>query len=248
MEKKDFVVSASITAEGIKKYKYHSHDFPELMYYFKGEGVLKTERGNVPFSPGVAILVPAKMMHGSVSENGWKNISIGFGAKLSIGDDLIVKVDNEYSDIHHLCDMIYRLSLQSLPKDYKTTVSLITALTSILTKMDNFDDFVEKLMNIIANEFCNCSFNLTKEIEELGYTHDYVRLLFKKRTGVTPLRYLTELRLNYADNLLKISNMLISDVATTSGFSDPLYFSKLYKAKYGVSPKIRQKEYLYEKV
>lgn len=247
MENNDFIISASITADGIKKYKYHCHDFPELMYYFKGEGVLRTEQGNVPFSPGVAILVPAKVMHGSVSNDGFKNISIGFGKKLSVGNELIVKNDNEFSDLYHLCDMIYRLFLQS-SAEYTTVSSVLTAIASILTKKNDDCDFIERLTSTIINKFCDVNFNLTKEMCDTGYATDYVRTLFKKKLGVTPLKYLTELRLKYADNLLKISNMSVTDVATASGFSDPLYFSKLYKNKYGVSPKIRQKEQRYEKI
>jgi AraC-like DNA-binding protein len=143
--------------------------------------------------------------------------------------------------------MIYRLSLQS-PTEYATISSISTAIVSILNKKEDDCDFIERLISTIINRFCDVDFNLIKEMSDTGYATDYVRTLFKKKTGITPLKYLTELRLKCADNLLKISNMSVSDVATSSGFSDPLYFSKLYKNKYGVSPKIRQKEQRYEKI
>ena len=134
-----------------------------------------------------------------------KNISIGFGAKLSVCNKLIVKNDNEFSDLNHLCDMIYRLSLQS-PTEYATISSISTAIVSILNKKEDDCDFIERLISTIINRFCDVDFNLIKEMSDTGYATDYVRTLFKKKFGVTPLKYLTELRLKYTDNLLKISN------------------------------------------
>ena len=63
--------------------------------------------------------------------------------------------------------------------------------------------------------------------------------MFKKETGLTPLQYLTDKRLENAASNLAMSGGRgnISEIAYQCGFSEPLYFSRLFKRKYGVSPR-----------
>lgn len=60
---------------------------------------------------------------------------------------------------------------------------------------------------------------------------------FKSKTGVTIFEYILDLRLNYARNLLLYNpEMMIKNVAISSGFNDISYFCRLYKEKFGKSP------------
>ena len=59
---------------------------------------------------------------------------------------------------------------------------------------------------------------------------------FKRRTGMPPMRYILLLRLNNAQALLTETNYPVSEIATIVGFSDPLYFSRLFKRHFGISP------------
>lgn len=65
-----------------------------------------------------------------------------------------------------------------------------------------------------------------------GFSH-----LFKRLTGEGFRQYQIRLRLNEADRLLRaFPRMPIKEVAVRSGFSDPLYFSRLYRKRRGYSP------------
>ena len=48
--------------------------------------------------------------------------------------------------------------------------------------------------------------------------------------------YLRDMRLNYACKLLVSSHLSVARIAALSGFSDPLHFTKMFKAQYGVTP------------
>ena len=66
-----------------------------------------------------------------------------------------------------------------------------------------------------------------------------MRRLFQRSCGVTPLGYLTELRLNRAAQLLGCSDrsgLSVIDIARACGYRDALYFSRMFKRKFGVSP------------
>ena len=64
------------TQKGILRYPMHAHKNYEIMLYLEGEGYMSTDSGEFPFRPGTIIFVPPNVRHGSVSENGFKNISI----------------------------------------------------------------------------------------------------------------------------------------------------------------------------
>ena len=62
------------------------------------------------------------------------------------------------------------------------------------------------------------------------------RRLFHQRTGFSPLEYLTRLRLNHASQLMAETALSIAEIARAVGYEDPLYFSRLFRRKMGVSP------------
>ena len=72
--------------------------------------------------------------------------------------------------------------------------------------------------------------------------YDYVRKLFKKETGVTPHEYLVNSRMDLAKNIIlsgisnQYSNYTVSQIAEMCGFAEPLYFSRVFKKRFGVSP------------
>lgn len=59
---------------------------------------------------------------------------------------------------------------------------------------------------------------------------------FKRATGLTPLRYLSRLRLNRAQALLKNGRMTIAGVAREVGIRDRCYFARWFSKEAGISP------------
>ena len=60
--------------------------------------------------------------------------------------------------------------------------------------------------------------------------------LFKRETGVSPIRYAMERRLEKALMLLADRHVSIADIAGETGFSDRYHFSKAFKTRYGKTP------------
>ncbi len=59
---------------------------------------------------------------------------------------------------------------------------------------------------------------------------------FKKATGHTPMDYLKQLRIENAKDLLRNSNLSVSEIASRVGYTDAGHFSSLFKAWVGISP------------
>jgi len=70
----------------------------------------------------------------------------------------------------------------------------------------------------------------------VGYSTEHFSRLFKKLTGISPLAYLTNMRIAVAAEKLLDERLSISDVAEMTGFEDVNYFSRIFKKETGKTP------------
>ena len=70
-----------------------------------------------------------------------------------------------------------------------------------------------------------------------GISDTYFQQIFKANYGTTPQKYILSKRLSYAKIIIDNGDFdTISQVSALVGYNDPLYFSRAFKKKYGVSP------------
>ncbi len=74
--------------------------------------------------------------------------------------------------------------------------------------------------------------------EKYNFTRSYLYSFFKKEYGVSPKEYLLNYRIDKAKQLLADTavSLTVKEVAFAVGFEDPLYFSRVFHKKNGVSP------------
>lgn len=73
--------------------------------------------------------------------------------------------------------------------------------------------------------------------EAMGYRRTVFYKKIKALTGMTPADYIKTQRLNLAAELLKDATLTVAEVCYKVGISDPHYFTKLFKQRFGISPK-----------
>lgn len=77
-----------------------------------------------------------------------------------------------------------------------------------------------------------------KDVADLcHYTPNYFSTCFKKKMGITFQKYLHDLRLEFAYNILNYGSKSCSEACFESGFNSLEYFSTAFKKKFGNSPK-----------
>ena len=60
--------------------------------------------------------------------------------------------------------------------------------------------------------------------------------LFKKRFGITPVKYIISKKLQYACELINTRHYNINEISEIAGFSNVYYFSRVFKNNIGCSP------------
>jgi AraC-like DNA-binding protein len=61
--------------------------------------------------------------------------------------------------------------------------------------------------------------------------------LFKEAVGISLHKYITNLKISNSKELLQNTDMSIFEISAMVGYDDPLYFSRLFKAACGISPR-----------
>ena len=82
----------------------------------------------------------------------------------------------------------------------------------------------------------NFTVGISRMTELSGCSKEHLSRSMKKYYGVTVTEFINDLRLNYAANMLKNSNMSILDICYDCGFDNTSYFHRKFKEKYDVTP------------
>lgn len=116
---------------------------------------------------------------------------------------------------------------------------LLTFLNTLGRTVNNMDSTNHKIEEAIS--FITTHYHMDISIRELA---DSCRLsqsrflyLFKQKTGQSPHAYQQMLRMNNSITLLTSTQLSITDICMLSGYTDPLYFSRIFKKNTGMSPR-----------
>lgn len=232
-------INVGITDDGVITYPPHKHDTLEIMTYLTGTGYLYTPEMNYPFEPGTVILVPPGIMHGSVSERGFKNISIGGNFdELLVSENPISVQDSKDFTATALAKMIYGNCYAS--EDFLS--ELCHAFLYFLLQRMNFGNnaytAISKIIKDIKRDAFDNNISLNNILNQSSYSEDYIRAQFRRFTGKTPTAFLTEIRINRARFLIDVygESLSLQEVALKCGFCDYVYFSKQFKRICSLSP------------
>ena len=102
-------------------------------------------------------------------------------------------------------------------------------------KKNNEEIYIEAAQKYIETNL-SLPFSVNELTSFLGISQPYLFKIFKKRFNLSPKEYIIKKKIMYASELLESTELKISDVALSVGYSDALEFSKIFKKKVGVSP------------
>lgn len=94
---------------------------------------------------------------------------------------------------------------------------------------------VSQIKTIIESEY-NKDISLEYISHLCQRSPSYLSNLFSSETGQTVVSYLKEFRMAKAADLLKNTNLKITDVAATVGYPNPNYFNRVFQSVYHMSP------------
>ncbi len=98
------------------------------------------------------------------------------------------------------------------------------------------NDYVDIALNYIEENYANPNFSVKNVAEYVKIDRTYLYRLFKDETGLSVIDYINRHRISQAESMLSDQSLAIKDVAYSVGFSDQMYFSKVFKKHTGKTP------------
>lgn len=123
--------------------------------------------------------------------------------------------------------------------------NMIRHLLKIATEKDSYRNHaIYPVIEFIKTNYTkNIGVQEMADVVKMSESNLYA--VFKKATGSSPIKYLNQYRLSIACELLQKTDQSIKEIAEKVGIPDQFYFSKLFKAKYSISPQQYRKINLY---
>lgn len=156
-------------------------------------------------------------------------ILIGYINQFQLQEKMALKI-NLYSLYY-----ISNFSSWSESANYLNSISniLFSEISSLET--DRRFELVNRLKKFISKHLSD-ELSLNLLAEHFNYNSSYISHLFKQTAGIGISEYITDLRLEKANELLCHTNESISAIAEMTGFDTAQYFSYVYKKRNGITP------------
>ena len=238
----------------------HFHFNPELFFQIHGETRFNLPREEVCVQPDDCCIIPAGLPHReSVTPDhyGFRNLVGGFYSN-SISLHFAFEAAPGRPDIQHIlffdaphlvqilanCNQLTQAFHMNAPaKQYVIKGLMITLLGSLLNTVETAGEAVNRDIGkvfqvkwLVREQISNPQLNVKSIAERMQCSADYLSHLFHTETGEKLIHYIQRIRIQGAIYALETTSLYVSEIAWSSGFSDPAYFARVFKKFTGETP------------
>ncbi|MFK7803634.1 MAG: helix-turn-helix domain-containing protein [Anaerolineae bacterium] len=231
-------------------------DVDQFYYHLEGEAKFKFEGGEYALQVGDLLLIPKGEAYLYETTEGvrlhWFCLSGRFSyleqdkqvSRLSLGPNQLIEstfvlmrevlILNRPGSAMRAVSLVYEL------------LSLIEAIQAPLDKKAIYPDAVRVAISYMREHYQE-TFVADQVAQACGVTAPHLRTLFQKWVGESPHQSHTRYRIERAEQLLLEQDLTVAEVGYQVGYSDPYYFSRVFKKLTGYRPS-RYKTVLVSKV
>ncbi len=232
----------------------HDHNHWEVVYCTSGSGRFAFQDGPaVSYGKNEVVAIPPHTLHANLSDTGFTSFHLTFDASAFPFKAPIKAFDNENQHLLAALNQAFFFFTSDIENKDGVMTSLGDLIANYLISFasrERFSPGVEKLRAAIIVNFADPRFSIDRFMQNEPHNPDYLRKVFKKETGLSPLGFLTTTKMTFAKKLLAnqtINHLNINEIASMCGYDDALYFSRVFKKQTGVSPKAYMEESQKEK-
>lgn len=109
-------------------------------------------------------------------------------------------------------------------------------LEVIQEESEDDSGIIQKIKNLVEKEYMH-DVSLNYVAEKVNLAPAYVSYVFKKETGQTLIKYITEIKMEKARLLLEEGILKMGQIAKACGYENQSYFNRAFKNYYGLTPK-----------
>ncbi|MEA5012263.1 MAG: AraC family transcriptional regulator [Angelakisella sp.] len=241
----------------------HQHTFCELLYVARGKGHAIIGDSGFELKVGDLIIINPSIMHQerSCPESPLSLVFLGIDNFQFNGLPANYLINPLLSPVIPLTrfrkkvescfsDLIYETS-SGIPFYKEMSQNLVSSLvifiSRILSSLGEWDEVTLTKECQQIKDFIDRNYTQPLSLDTLSetayFSKHHLAHLFKNQTGISPIKYIIEKRIESACQLLITTRVSIADISFQVGYQDPIYFSQLFKKSKGMSPSAYRKCY-----
>ncbi len=102
------------------------------------------------------------------------------------------------------------------------------------------DPALAMIDSLVVRKYKFKNFSIPDLAADMGMSYAKLETIVKEKAGLTPVKYINEIKLVKANELLQNQDTPIKEIAFYLGFKSLSYFGKCYKHKYGSTPSLKK--------
>lgn len=235
---KEFTLRPRITIRSYQPVsKGHEHNHHQVLIPLQGEIALTVAKRYFVAKYGDCVLIPAGCHHQFQARQDFRFLVIDspeLPRPLLDHIDAAIKLDAPA--LHYIAYIETQLGTQIAPTVEQNIVSLLFALLENQKPSNKLDNRIAKVLSALEQEI-----DQAHSIEHLAriacLSSTQFKWLFKQQLAMTPMQYLTKIRMQQAKVLLTNTDLPITLVAERVGYASSSAFTRRFLTYYGQAPK-----------
>lgn len=224
-------------------------NFIDITYIYSGEAYYTIDGKDYYVSKGDLLCIP-EGSHRSATTNPNSPMMcypINFQLHDFNGQDVVLPFPliSNIGIIDSLLHLYKDLNIAWIEKKAGYHLQVQSIFTSILYKLFSLlyyrndqtfiDSRIQKTLTYISEHYTQ-KLTVDDLAKRISLNPVYFGILFKENMGCSVKKYINQLKINHAENLLLSGEFTITETAFECGFEDIYYFSKLFKSIKGYPP------------
>lgn len=224
-----------------------THSCYELVYYRKGHGRTTVNNEIYDYNDNDIVLIAPNDVHDEKSEVDTEVYCCLFNLEGIELSSQLIKYKGELTDLifekmklisqsYATREPYFESYISSLIQQIMILIIRHLQVENPLYKQEDQNIRAIELSKKLMKEKIYINADLKIIAENIGYSYDYFRHIFKDYVGISPKQYHLEQKLNRAKQLLIDTNYSVSDIAKQCGFSSSIAFNDFFKNKLKMTP------------
>ena len=226
----------------------------QILYITRGQGIFESKTvGRKKVEEGTLLILFPGIWHRYMpdQQTGWKEHWISFNgiqpkifrkysilspgkAIINIGlQEPIIKLYQQILELIESEKVGFRETITALT--YQIIAHIIAIEKSKKYGGKEIETIIQKAKTIMVDR-TNKNIRIEELAKELGVGYSWFRRMFRHYTGLAPIQYFLQLKLNKSKDLLISTSLSVKEIAVITGFESQYYFSKFVKSRTGMSP------------
>ena len=228
--------------EKVIHFTTHKIPYNELIYHFTGKAVVRFNGKQMETCTDTIRFLPS----GETSEyivdriERGECIDIVFSTDIPVTDEAFVLKIKQSEKLKGLFKKAFSIWVAKNEGYYFECVSLIYKIFAELQKTNYLPEkqfsAIKPAIDYVESHFLDKKIMAEDLTAHCDISYPYIKKLFVKKFGLSPIKYSIQLKINYACDLLKSEIYTISQVAAICGYKDVYFFSRQFKEYVGITP------------